>query len=155
MTCRLHSHFCLFTRLFGDSVGLSSNNVTGIHHGPYPTHRTNDVLPFAALIVGLGSGSGELVGKICVQLALLAHGVGQWSNANAKKIQENHRCSEGVKRSMFFLQSTSLSGCQKKMTGWWFVNPRLGMEQIPPIKMVMAGEWFMIVLPTLSRFPAG
>ena len=29
----------------------------------------------------------------------------------------------GTREALFFFQSTSWSWCQKKMTGWWFVNP--------------------------------
>ena len=60
----------------------------------------------------------------------------------------------GTREACFF--SSQLPGVDVKKR--WLVgglSTHLGMEQIPPIKIVMTGGWFMIVLPTLSRFIAG
>ena len=60
----------------------------------------------------------------------------------------------GTREALFF--SSQLPGVDVKKR--WLVgglSTHLGMEQIPTITIVMTGGWFMIVLPTVSRFIAG
>ena len=73
---------------------------------------------------------------ICIYIAPLIY-VGILPSPSRNFIQVQMRDEEGI---------LAVMGCAKEDV---INQPCLGMVTMPSIKMVMAGGWFMIVLPTL------